>query len=151
MAHAPQALGAALQLAAERHAAAEKLLAQAHARVNDARRTLDTLTRYRGDYAERWRTLTHADSAAIANFRRFLFKLDDAIAAQQLETQKCTEALHAAQHQWNDSRRRIRSLELLVERRQAVVLQRERKLEQKSSDEFAARRALNIKSLILNN
>jgi flagellar biosynthesis chaperone FliJ len=38
-------------------------------------------------------------------------------------------------------------LELLIERRHAVVLQRERKLEQKSSDEFAARRSINIKSL----
>lgn len=146
-----QALGAALKLAAERHAAAEKLLAQAHARVNDARRTMDTLTRYRGDYADRWRMLTQADSAGMANFRRFLIKLDEAIAAQQHESQKCTETLHAAQLQWNESRRRIRSLELLIERRQSVVLQRERKLEQKSSDEFAARRRLNIKSLILNN
>jgi flagellar biosynthesis chaperone FliJ len=56
MTHGSHALGAALQLAAERHAAAEKLLGQAHARVNDAGKTLDTLTRYRNDYADRWRT-----------------------------------------------------------------------------------------------
>lgn len=148
MSHGSHALGAALKLAAERHAAAEKLLGQAHARVNDARKTLDTLTRYRGDYANRWRTLTQADSAALANFRRFLHKLDDAITAQQHESQKCADALHAAQHQWNETRRRIRSLELLIDRRQVVVLQRERKLDQKSSDEFAARRSLNIKSMI---
>jgi flagellar FliJ protein len=147
MSHGAHALGAALKLAAERHAAAEKLLAQAHARVNDARKTLDTLTHYRGDYANRWRTLTQADSAALANFRRFLHKLDEAIGAQQQEAQKSADGLHAAQHQWNETRRRNRSLELLIERRHAVVLQRERKLEQKSSDEFAARRSINIKSL----
>jgi len=147
MSHGSHALGAALQLAAERHAAAEKLLGQAHARVNDAHKTLSTLTRYRSDYADRWRTLTQADSAALANFRRFLSKLDDAVTVQQHEVQKSADGLHAAQHQWNETRRRIRSLELLIERRHAVVLQRERKLEQKSSDEFAARRSINIKSL----
>jgi len=149
MSHGAQALGAALKLAAERHTAAEKLLAQAHARVNDARKTLDTLTQYRGEYANRWRTLTQADSAALANFRRFLHKLDDAISAQQQEAQKCAESLHAAQQQWNETRRRIRSLELLVDRRQTVILKREQKLEQKSTDEFAARRSLNTKSLFL--
>lgn len=147
MSHGAQALGAALQLAAERHAAAEKLLAQAHARVNDARKTLDTLTHYRGEYANRWRTLTQADSAALANFRRFLHKLDDAISAQQQESQKCADSLHAAQHQWNETRRRIRSLELLIDRRQSVILKREQKLEQKSTDEFAARRSLTAKPL----
>lgn len=148
MTHGAHALGAALKLAGERHAAAEKHLGQAHARVNDARKTLDTLTRYRGEYANRWRTLTQADSAALANFRRFLHKLDDAIAAQHQESQKCAEALDAAQQQWNETRRRIRSLELLIERRQAVVLKREQKLEQKSTDEFAARRSLKVNPLI---
>lgn len=148
MTHGNHALGAALKLAAERQTAAEKLLAQAHARVNDARKTLDTLTHYRGEYANRWRTLTQADSAALANFRRFLHKLDDAISAQQLESNKCVDALHFAQQQWNETRRRTRSLELLIDRRQSVVIQRAQKQEQKNSDEFAARRSLHIKSLI---
>ena len=148
MTNGTHALGAAMQLAAERHAAAEKLLGQAHVRVNEAGRTLDTLTRYRGDYADRWRAMTQADSAALANFRRFLHKLDDAIATQRHECDKCAQALHTAQHQWNETRRRVRSLELLIDRRHAVVLQRERKHEQKSSDEFAARSSLKFKSLI---
>lgn len=147
MPHGLQALGAALELAAERHAAAEKLLAQAHARVNDARRTLDTLTRYRGDYAARWRSLTEADSVALSNFRRFLLKLDEAVSAQQQESRKCTETLHASQAHWSETRRRLKSLELLVDRRLAMQRQRESRLEQKASDEFAARRSRDTRRL----
>lgn len=147
MRHGSQALAAALELAAEHHSAAEKRLAQAHTRVNDARRTLDTLSRYRGDYAARWRSITEADAAALANFRRFLLKLDEAVLTQQQEAQKCTESLHAAQAQWNQTRRRIKSLELLIDRRQAAQRLRDNRLEQKSSDEFAARRSRDARRL----
>lgn len=130
----------ALEQAAGRHAASEKKLAAARVAAGEARGTLDTLVRYRDDYTARWRKVRLSDAAALHNLRRFVAKLDEAVSAQQQQFQRCETAVHEALGMWNETRRRVRALELLIQQRQRAAALRDKRQEQKRSDEFAARR-----------
>lgn len=133
------ALDAAIAQAAERHRMAEKALAQAHAKVRTAQSTYHTLDVYRAEYAGRLRHISSATLDALGNHRRFLDKLGLALDQQQQGVVQATEALAHQQEAWANAMRKLKAMELVRERRAAAARSAQKRLEQKQSDEYAAR------------
>lgn len=136
----PSALDLAITQAAQRHLRTEKALAGAQSRLRHAQSTLQTLDAYRTEYANRLRSITHATRDALANHRRFLDKLSVALKQQQYDVDQAAQALAHQQAEWTTSMRKLKAMELLRNRRAAASALRLRRVEQKQTDEFAARR-----------
>lgn len=135
------ALDVAIAQAAQRHRHAEKALANAHAKVRTAQSTYHTLDAYRAQYAGRLRHITSTTKDALANHQRFLDKLGFAIDQQQQSVVQANEVLAHQQQAWSNSMRKLKAMELVRERRLTEALNAQKRLEQKQSDEFAARAA----------
>lgn len=135
----PSALDLAIAQADEKHETAQKALALARNRLRSSQATYDTLDHFRGDYANRLRGVTHAATDTLGNYHRFLGKLGQALHSQQQDLARAGQAVEQSQHSWFAALRRLRAMELLRERRAAAAEARAKRLEQKQSDEFAAR------------
>lgn len=133
------AIRLALDLARQREDGASRVLARAAGDLRQAESTLGTLRRYSADYATRWRGQTVDTPIAHANFHRFLGKLDEAVGAQAAETSQRERSAAQARDGWQDAHRKVRSLELLLEKRRNAALHRQERQAQKLNDEFAAR------------
>lgn len=134
------ALDLAIAQAAERHLRCEKALASAQTRLRNAKTTFNTLDAYRAEYANRLRSMTHATKDGLANHRRFLDKLATAMDQQQQDVDNADQALMHRQSDWFVSLQKLKAMELLRSHREAAAQIRLKRLEQKQSDEFAARR-----------
>lgn len=135
------ALDVAIAKAAERHQHAEKALANAQAKLRGAQSTYGTLEAYCGEYAGRMRQVTTATRDALTNHRRFLDKLGLALDQQKQGVEQAGAALSHQQDAWFTSMRKLKAMELLRDRRTAAAQASLKRVEQKQSDEFAARSA----------
>lgn len=135
------AIRLALDLARQREDGATRTLARAAGDLRQAEVTLGTLHRYSADYATRWRKQTVDTAIAHTNFHRFLGKLDEAVGAQAAETSQRERNAAQARDSWQDAHRKVRSLELLLEKRLDATQRRQERQAQKLNDEFAARSA----------
>lgn len=133
------ALELAIAQAAEQHLAAEKALAGARSRLRHAKSTWTTLDTYRGEYAKRLRGISTSNRDALGNYHRFLDKLAAALDTQQQDVHQAEQAVNEQQARWSQSLRRLKSMELLRNRRIAAAQIQIMRQEQKQSDEFAAR------------
>lgn len=137
----PTALDTLVLLAERDTDQAAELLGQAIARRADAQQRLAMLQQLRDDYAARLQRHLHdgLSFAAYRNFQMFMEKIDRAIDGQQaIEASACRHA-DDAQQRWQSARREGRSWEVLVERADRELAQRESKQERRLMDEFAAR------------
>ncbi len=137
----PSALELAIAGAAERHRASEKTLGQARSRLRASEATYDTLDNFRGEYANRLRGVTRFDTNTLGNFQRFLGKLGQALDSQKSDVSKAGHAVEQSCDVWFATLKRLKAMELLRDRRTAAAQLRLKRLEQKQSDEFAARSA----------
>jgi flagellar protein FliJ len=121
----------------------EALIRLAARKVDDAAQALaklKLLTDYREDYFVRFGAQAAAGlaEAQLANYRAFLARLETAIAEQQRLVEDARAGVVAAQAQWQAGQQRLKSYEVLDERR----LTRQRALgarrEQREQDEYAA-------------
>lgn len=135
----PSALELAIAQADEKHEAAQKALALARNRLRNSQATYATLDNFRGDYANRLRAVTHAAKDTLGNYHRFIGKLEQALHSQQQDVARADQAVEQSEHTWSAARRRLKAMELLRDRRAAAAQAREKRLEQKQSDEYAAR------------
>jgi flagellar FliJ protein len=133
------ALDLAIEQATQRHLGEEKALAGARTQLHNAQTTHATLDAYRAEYAGRLRHVATATQQALLNHRRFLDKLTLALDQQQHEVDVAGEAVVRQQAAWLESMRKLKAMELLRSRRAAAEQHRLRRIEQKQSDEFAAR------------
>jgi flagellar FliJ protein len=106
-----------------------------------AEQKLAMLLDYREDYHEKFRTAMRADlnTANLRNFHDFLGKLDEAIEQQRAACERAREAVAAGRRDWQVKRIDVKAYDRLEERHQAAQLERVKKLEQRATDEFAAR------------
>lgn len=137
----PSALDLAIDMASEKHAASEKALVNARARLRSAESTYSTLNAFRGEYAARLRGVTQFNKDALGNYHRFLGKLETALDSQKSDVKQASEAVVQQQSEWFCTLRRLKAMELLRNRRAATVQNRLKRQEQKQTDEFAARSA----------
>lgn len=105
---------------------------------------LESLNRYRLEYAERLQQAMREgiDPASMHNYQQFLASLDAALqrARQALDAQQ--QRVEQSQQHWQQEQKRLSAFDTLVSRRDAERLRQEARRDQRISDEMAAGRLL---------
>ena len=138
----PFSLQTVLELMQVRADEATRKLAQLIANERDAKTKLDMLMQYRDEYATRF---SQAAQGGITqrewhNYQEFLNRLDEAIEAQRQTVALQARNTAAGQALWQQQRKKLKAIDTLSERHYASESVQEQKREQKTQDEFAARR-----------
>ncbi|MGE8546994.1 MAG: flagellar export protein FliJ [Alcaligenes sp.] len=109
---------------------------------------LDMLQSYRQDYAQRLLDAgrTGLSMANYHNFRRFIATLDDAISQQNKVILTLEDKIEQGRQEWHARQRRLNAYETLIDRRQQEQQRKQLRMEQRASDEIAARLFLRSQS-----
>jgi len=132
-----------LDHARHRMQAAERLLMMIKRKEDAARLKQQELERYREEYRARLASVSQSgmDILMLNDYRRFLEKLEQAIGLQAAEV----EALHgrwlAAQENWLELRKKVKSFEVLEVRHREGETRRQDRREQRQVDELSNRKA----------
>jgi flagellar FliJ protein len=114
-------------------------LGKLNAEAAKAQQKLDLLLEYRDEYQQRLRTSTLQDVASLRNFHGFLAKLDEAVEHQRATCLTHRQAVQRGQRDWQSKQVKVNAFGTLEERHDAAQAERLKKLEQRATDEFAAR------------
>lgn len=111
--------------------------------LQQAGATLDRLQEFRTDCIARSPTARGGspDGQSMADYQRFLGRLDEAITLQQQECVRRQERSAAVQQALIENQKRLMAFETLARRRGALRLLKDSRVAQRMSDEFAARAA----------
>ncbi|MEW5893301.1 MAG: flagellar export protein FliJ [Pseudomonadota bacterium] len=122
--------------------AAERLLRMLKRKQDEARRQLEQLHQFQGEYQTRLKQATASGMSIqqLREYQGFLAKLQGAIQHQQQEVRLAEQRWAAAHKQWLEQRQKVKAYETLAARHQAQEIRRQEKREQKLSDERATRR-----------
>ena len=106
-----------------------------------AQSQLEMLQTYRQDYAQRLLDAgqTGVTMANYHNFRRFIVTLDQAITQQNTVIQSLEEKMDQGRQAWYGHQQRLKAYETLIDRRLQTQQVQQQRMEQRSSDEIAAR------------
>jgi flagellar FliJ protein len=80
--------------------------------------------------------------ADLVNFQGFIAKLNDALEQQKRTLFMSERALDNTREQWREANRKMKSFEVLLERRRKVAELAQTRREQREMDAFAARASL---------
>lgn len=138
----PFSLQTVLELMQVRADEATRKLAQLIANERDAKNKLDMLAQYRDEYATRFRQAAQSGITQREwhNYQEFLNRLDEAIEAQGQTVALQARNTAAGQALWQQQRKKLKAIDTLSDRHFASENAQEQKREQKTQDEFAARR-----------
>ncbi|MGR2737483.1 flagellar export protein FliJ [Billgrantia sp. Q4P2] len=105
---------------------------------------LESLNRYRLEYAERLQQAMREgiDPASMHNYQHFLASLDAALqrARQALDAQQ--QRVQQSQQQWQQEQKKLSAFDTLISRRDIERQRQETRREQRISDEMSAGRLL---------
>ncbi|PMR77710.1 flagellar export protein FliJ [Billgrantia endophytica] len=105
---------------------------------------LESLTRYRLEYAERLQAAMSEgiDPASMHNYQHFLASLDAALerAREALNSQR--RRVQQSQQQWQQEQKRLSAYDTLSSRRHAEKQRQDERREQRNSDDMSAGRLL---------
>lgn len=136
----PEPLERLAELAQEARDAAGKALANERRTQQQAVEQVETLRRYRLEYAERLQDVMHAgiDPATLRNYQQFLGSLDGAIdrARHNLDDQQ--QRVVGCQQHWQQQQRQLSSYNTLALRRADRLRHEEQRREQRHNDEMSA-------------
>ena len=138
----PFSLQTVLELMQLRADEATRQLARLIANERDAKNKLDMLAQYRDEYATRFKQAAQSGITQREwhNYQEFLKRLDEAIAAQQQMVAVQAKNTAAGQALWQQQRKKLKAIDTLSERHYSSENVLEQKREQKTQDEYAARR-----------
>ena len=138
----PFSLQTVLELMQVRADDATQRLARLIANERDAKNKLDMLQQYRDEYAARFRQSAQNGMAQREwnNFQVFLNRLDEAIDAQRQALAQQARNTVAGQKNWQEQRKKLKAFDTLSDRHFSAENSKEQKRDQKTQDEFAARR-----------
>lgn len=127
--------------ARDAHDEAARQLAEAATARRDSQQRYDMLMHYRGEYLGRANTgLEQTNSVpGLARVGAFLVKLDEAIKQQSNDLAMRDQAVVRARTVLMAADRKLKSLEVYVDRKERAAAQVERRREQKTMDEYAQR------------
>ncbi|WP_444677449.1 flagellar export protein FliJ [Halomonas sp. E19] len=136
------------ELARDARDQAGQALAGARQSESQVAAQLESLNRYRLEYAER---LQHAmrdgiDPASMHNYHQFLASLDAALARAREALNAQQQRVQQSRQQWQEEQKRLSAFDTLSTRRSAELLRQEGRREQRISDEMAAGRLLRQRS-----
>jgi flagellar protein FliJ len=116
-------------------------LAEMLAGLRDSESRLAMLHRYRDEYRTKMENASRNGVSVIElnNFRTFLARLEEAVAQQQADVNHWQAAVDRSREFWREAERRSRSYGVLNDRRHERERDAAERVEQKQSDEFAAR------------
>ena len=77
---------------------------------------LGELNAYRSDYANRARDVADVDAAHWKDYQRFLARLDAAVQSQEQLIKACEQTVETHRRRWLAKRRRLESLERVLDR-----------------------------------
>ena len=109
--------------------------------VRDCQGTLNQLVQYRKDYLANAPTsrTQPVSPDLLAQYHGFVARLDTAIEVQQAELERRTRLAATATQRLMAQQKRLRSIEALISRQNAVQQAKAAQKEQRANDEFAAR------------
>ncbi|CAB3780335.1 Flagellar FliJ protein [Paraburkholderia caffeinitolerans] len=102
---------------------------------------LKSLIDYRDEYHTRFTESARAGMAAgnVRNFQAFIDTLDTAIEQQRRLLDQATQRVEAAKPDWQRSKQKLGSYEVLQSRHDEVQARKDARTEQRDADEHAAR------------
>ena len=120
---------------------AAKRLGKAIKAHEETEKQLSLLSQYRKDYELRFQdnAAKGISAAQYLNFQAFINKLDGAVDGQKQVVRDAEHKIKMAREQWQESEKKRLSYDTLNNRAISVRQKQEAKLEQKQTDELAAR------------
>ncbi len=130
-----------LDLARNNSDDAGRKLQQLKVKWQEADFKLSQLTGYREEYRNRLLQNTQQGMQMVAwrEFQLFMDKLDQAIALQGDEVEKCKQQWEGGRREWLERQRQLKAYDTLSQRHAASEVKRDSKKEQLEQDEFAGR------------
>lgn len=121
---------------------AGRVVGQAAARLAEARQKSETLRIYREQYVQRMMETgsSGVDAGSLRELLAFIARIDDALSQQDEEIARRDAHWQATVAQWNQRVLELRTYDTLEQRHLDRLAGVERRLEQRLTDEWAARR-----------
>ena len=121
---------------------AARKLGQLLASEQEVEKTLALLEQYREEYEARFRKAAQSGLSRDewGNYQSFLVRLDEAIAQKRSLVEASKRRTVDGQKEWLDKRNRVKAFDTLSQRHKANEVQSEVKAEQRSQDEYAAKK-----------
>lgn len=137
----PRQLNLLAGLAQDRRDAAARRLGRAQSLLKESQSRHALLEGYCADYRARLAQNASAGVSAdeMRNFREFIRKLEEAIRQQRAEVEMLERGVADCRNAWMRARREGRSFDVLSERFETALREREARRLQKLVDEFAGR------------
>ena len=110
--------------------------------ATQSQQRLGQLEQFRAEYEERLKSMASGgmDARQMADYRRFLAGLNDAIERQNEEVVRTEESVAGSREQLLQRSMRRESIDTLADRTRAAMLQAEERRDQLKSDELAMER-----------
>ena len=126
-------------MAENREQAAARLLGEAQTALTEAQQRLGELEGYREDYIKRFHVTGSVgmSAAQMLDYRAFLVKLDQAIAAQGGVVEQAVDLVERQRQEWFTQRGKVKMLDTVVARYQADEQRDADRKEQGDQDERA--------------
>ena len=126
-------------MAENREQAAARLLGEAQTALTEAQQRLGELEGYREDYIKRFHVTGSVgmSAAQMLDYRAFLVKLDQAIAAQGGVVEQAADLVERQRQEWFTQRGKVKMLDTVVARYQADEQRDADRKEQGDQDERA--------------
>ncbi|GGY11031.1 flagellar export protein FliJ [Paludibacterium paludis] len=131
-----------IRLSAEKADAAAERMRRAQANLANAQNKLSQLNAFLAEYRQRLCDggMEGMSIARWQDWRLFLARLDEAVVVQQRDVDRATQHFVLERHAWQEARKRLKAFEKLLERENEKQRAATARREQKTTDEFAARR-----------
>jgi flagellar protein FliJ len=137
----PFSLQPLVHLSQQKNDAATKKLGLLNHNLQTVQSKMDMLLQYRRDYQEKM-LLAEQDGMALQdlrNFQDFIYRLDDAIAQQNIALSHAQNLLIKGRSELADAQRRMKSFDTLAHRHVEAEKKLDAKVEQKMQDEHSGR------------
>jgi flagellar protein FliJ len=127
--------------------AATQKLGRVQRERGEVEKQLQSLITYRDEYHARFTEAARTGMPAgnVRNFQAFIDTLDTAIEQQRRILEQATARVEAAKPEWQRSKQKLGSYEVLQTRQDEVQARNDARRDQRDADEFAAR-ALRMRS-----
>ncbi len=130
-----------VRVAEGREQQAARALGVAQTRLRQVQQQQEELQRYRDDYRQRFQQVGAMGMGAVqlGDYQQFLHKLEQAIEQQGQQVAQATQEVEAKRVLWFASRGKVRMLDTVVARYQAIEEQQVARREQREQDERSQR------------
>lgn len=138
----PFSLQPLLEIMQERSDEATRRLGQLIAAEQNQKSRLQLLENYRAEYAQKMNDAVQAGISPLLlnNYREFLGRIDEALAQQRETLARSENDTRNGQEQWRQQNRQLKAIDTLAQRHDARERHAEGRRDQKTQDEFSARK-----------